>query len=84
MAGDSSPQYACGQILFGLKMSKLNYAIKETPFSAYVTIRKKFIQPSEGVPEPIGVKNNVEEVKKVDQELNNLREKNKDLEKRIA
>jgi hypothetical protein len=84
MAGDSSPHNACGQILFFLKMSKLNYVVKETPYSAYVTIRKKFIQSSEGLPEPIAVKTNVEEVEKVKHELNILRVKNIELERRIA
>ena len=44
MAGESSAEFACGQVLFGLKMSNLNYVVKETPFSAYVTIRKKFVK----------------------------------------
>ena len=39
------PHIACGQILFSLKMSKLNYVLKETPFSSNVII-KKFIQSS--------------------------------------
>ena len=39
-----SVEMACGQILFSLKTSKLNYMVKETPFSAYVTIRKKFVK----------------------------------------
>ena len=43
MASDSSPHNVCGQILFSLKMSKLNYVVKETPFSAYVTIRQKIL-----------------------------------------
>ena len=65
MAGDSSPHNNCGQIPFSLKMSKLNYVVKETPYSAYITIRKKFIQSSEGVLEPIFVKSNIEEVKRL-------------------
>ena len=36
MVSDSSPHNVCGQILFSLKMSKLNYVVKETRFSAYV------------------------------------------------
>ena len=44
MASDFSPHNACGKIFFCLKKSNLNYVVKETPFSAYVTIRKKFIQ----------------------------------------
>ena len=33
-----------GQVLICLRMSKLDYMVKETPYSAYVTIRKKFIK----------------------------------------
>ena len=42
MAPEVSAEFACGMILFGLKQSKLNYVLKETPYSAYITIRKKF------------------------------------------
>ena len=43
MTVENSAEKVCGQILICLKMSKLNYMVKETPFSAYVTIRKKFL-----------------------------------------
>jgi hypothetical protein len=43
MAVKNSPAFACGQFWFNLKISKLHYVVKETPFSAYITIRKKFI-----------------------------------------
>ena len=33
---------ACDQILTNLRKSGLNFVIQETPFSAYITIRKKF------------------------------------------
>ena len=52
MASVISPQNACGQILFSLQMSNLNYVIKETPYSAYITIRKKFARSIETVHEP--------------------------------
>ena len=44
MVGESSPDFACGQILFGLKWSNLHYMVKETPYSMNVTIRKKFVK----------------------------------------
>ena len=44
MVGDISPDFACGQVLFGLKMSNLNYVVKETPYSVYLTIRKSFVR----------------------------------------
>ena len=33
-----------GQVMICLRMSKLDFMIKETPYSGYVTIRKKFIK----------------------------------------
>ena len=82
MVDESSPHNVCGQILFSLKMSRLNYMVKETPFSAYVTIKKKFVHSAEAIPEPLFVK--PDELKKSDQEINSLKEKNKDLERRVA
>ena len=46
-------EYACGQILFSLKQSNLHYLINETHKSAYITIRKKFINDT--LPNNIGV-----------------------------
>ena len=44
MASEFTAEKACGQLLICLKMSKLNYIVNETPFSAYITIRKKFLR----------------------------------------
>ena len=44
MVSELSAQHACGQIIFSLKNSNLNYLVKETPYSAYITIRKKYIK----------------------------------------
>ena len=43
MTGEESTEFACGQVLYSLKMSHLNYMVKETPYSVYITVRKKFI-----------------------------------------
>ena len=80
MAGDSTPHNACGQIPFSLKMTKLNYVVKETPFSAYIKIRKKFIQSS-FVPQPDVA---IEKVTAAENELIFLNEKNRDLETKLA
>ena len=80
MVSDSSPHNACGQILFSLKMSRLNYVVKETPFSAYVTIRKKFIQSSVA-PQPDFA---IERVTATEKELISLKEKNRDLETKLG
>ena len=44
MLEENSAEFACGQLLYNIKMSKLNYMVKETPYSAYITVRKKFVK----------------------------------------
>ena len=44
MVGEKSPEFASGQILYCLKMSRLNYVVKETPYSVYIIVRKTFIK----------------------------------------
>ena len=44
MVGTDRAENVFGQVLICLRMSKLDYLLKETPYSAYVTIRKKFIK----------------------------------------
>ena len=48
MTGKVTAENAFGQVLICLRMAKLNYMIKETPYSAYITIRKKFIKSVDG------------------------------------
>ena len=40
----SQPELACESVLRALKVSRLTFSSQETPFSCYVTIRKKFAQ----------------------------------------
>ena len=77
MSGDGCVEKACGQILFCLKMSNLNYMVKETPYSAYVTIRKKFTKVS-NVETPPSIKVN-ESNEKLRKEHNLLEQKCKAL-----
>ena len=77
MVGESSAQYACGQILFGLKKSNLNYVIKETPYSAYITIRKKFIKEvGENVLNNSNDFKTVDTIKELKEENGNLKQEN--------
>ena len=46
MASKTTPENTLGQLLICLRMSKLHYVVKETPYSAFVTIRKKFVKSS--------------------------------------
>ena len=38
----SRADQACAEVINGLKISGLTWGVQETPYSAYVTIRKKF------------------------------------------
>jgi hypothetical protein len=40
MAAQNLIQEACNSIISGVRHSSLNYAINETPFSIYITVRK--------------------------------------------
>ena len=42
MANKVNAETVFGQVLICLRMSKLDYLVKETPYAAYVTVRKKF------------------------------------------
>ena len=80
MAGEFSPGIECRKVLYCLKISRLNYVVKETPYLAYITIRKKFIRESQNVENRVNaMKPNEKEV-----ELENLKELNKDLQIRLA
>ena len=46
MTGKLSANYVCNQVLKIVKESNLNYLVNETPYSAYVTIRKRFVKHS--------------------------------------
>ena len=56
-------------------MSKLNYVVKETPYSAYVTIRKKFILSHEAIQPPF--MNIHDETSNIsEKEMDSLKERN--------
>ena len=52
----TKPEIACENVLKNLKISRLTFTVQETPFSAYVTIRKKFIPnaPAETLSSSLG------------------------------
>ena len=84
MTGEESADKACGQVLICLKMSKLNYMVKETPFSAYVTIRKKFLQSYQIEPEEPMRVDQSDSVNKLKSDLEQVNKKNKGLLTDIA
>ena len=57
----------CEQLLNSIKVSKLNYLVNETPYSAFITFRKKFTKDVEDLPNVTLVledKRNLDDVKK--------------------
>ena len=84
MVGKVSAENALGQVLICLRMSKLNYIAKETPYSAYVTISKKFVKQVEvDVVEKENIEMDSDEIRKVDKN-NNLKQKIKDISRRCG
>ena len=82
-----SAEYACGQLLFHLKHSKLNYLLKETPYSAYITIRKKLLKSVDR--EAFESNANVQiytsaNLKDVEKENTRLNERNLEVERKFA
>ena len=84
MANESSPNFACGQVIFNLKMSKLNYVVKETPYSAYITIRKKFKSSGDKIQDPSIVATANNKLRNVEMALESMRIKNEELEREIG
>ena len=83
---DPSVEFACGKLLFSLKNSKLHYLVRETPYSAYITIRKKLLASSkneafETVTNDASITVNVRDVEK---ENSRLKERNLDVEREHA
>ena len=46
MTGNLRANTVCNQVLKVVKESNLNYLVNETPFSAFITIRKNFVRQS--------------------------------------
>ena len=84
MAVKVSAENALGQVLICLRMSKLNFVAKETPYSAYVTIRKKFVKHvEEEFTDSENIQPMSENVKAVEI-VSNLEQKVKDLSQKCG
>ena len=83
MHRENSAEFACGKILFVLKNSNLNYKLNETPYSAYITVRKKFVRDTlqNLHQEPVIEATNLDDK---ENELRTLRNMNNDLKTRLA
>ena len=85
----NSPEFACGQILYNIKMSQLKYFLQETPYSVHITIRKRFKKDSnlnsevrEVLETPSVVENNVIK-KELSDKCEALEKENKELKLRV-
>ena len=83
MVGSVKADDVFGQVIICSRMSKLDFLVDETPYSAYVTIRKKFLKSvnHEVIEEQNFDKNNtLDTQKRLKNEINSLKQKVKDLE----
>ena len=48
MTGNIGANFVCNQLIRVIKESNLNYLVNETPYSAFITIRKKFVKNRDG------------------------------------
>ena len=53
MARKVSAENVCGQVLICLRMSQLDFLVKEPPYAAYITVRKNFKRSVEVQNQPI-------------------------------
>ena len=80
MASKVSAENVFGQVLICLRMSRLDFLVTETPYAAYVTVRKKFMKS-------VNVQKDIFEVDNVEmntKENAQLKQKVKDLETNCA
>ena len=83
MVGAVKADDVFGQVMICLRMSKLDYLVNETPYSAYVTIRKKFLKSvdHEVIEERNDTKNKThDDQKPLENDENSLKQRIKDLE----
>ena len=87
MVGFGRAENVFGQVLICLRMSKLDYMIKETPYSAYVTIRNFFVKSIKEEMVELGRcndKERLEDGNDIKKENAFLKDKIGDLEKDLA
>ena len=64
----SKLELACETVLKTLKISRLTFSVHETPYSVYVTIRKKFAQNLSPVPVDLKCRNTCESFETLERE----------------
>ena len=80
----STPQLSCDSILQHVRSSQLNFAIQETPFSFYFTIRKSFNKNFKSQPSHLTSTDPSENVSEKLKELEIIKSENKDLKNKCA
>ena len=70
----------CHQLLYQLRLSNLNFMISETPYSAQILLRKRFLKDVQG-PAPSNLNNQVS--KDLENETKIIKEEKDDLENKV-
>ena len=73
----TKPEFACENVLLSLKVSRLTFSVQETPYSCYITIRKKFVknyqQQQQTEMSPVTVIENCEDIEDISKENKKLK-----------
>ena len=71
----------CSKVLNTIKTSQLDFYLQETPYSAFITIRKKYVKSFKSDTVNVETENGIEELKRENENLRNcVREKTAELE----
>ena len=84
----SSVNMICSKIHDVVQESGLHFTINQTPFSSYITIRRKFVNPEQAAFNQFNINHepscNFSEFKELKQKFENLKTKNVDLEEQLV
>ena len=71
----------CSKVLNTIKTSQLDFYLQETPYSAFITIRKKYVKSFKSDTVNVETENGIEELKRENENLRNyVKEKTAELE----
>ena len=71
----------CSKVLNTIKTSQLDFYLQETPYSAFITIRKKYVKSFKSDIVNVETENGIEELKRENENLRNyVKEKTAELE----
>ena len=80
-----TPQESCEKILHQVKSSNLHFILQESPFSVYLTVRKKFVGNAPKLREPkIGMATETRSVHHLEAKINDLEETMEEAEAKLT